>query len=150
MDDDFDEMPDEMQPVPPQLSASLRAFLNALSGQGEGHLFMPDMDVAYLAGAVLVRVDIPGLSSEDVDVSMYGHMLVIQGERVDDLEGVARIHHERPHSRFRRFVPMPPSANVDEISSNISRGVLTVTVPLSAPVEGQQIHVHDDEPPQER
>lgn len=97
------------------------------------HPFEPDMDIAIVGGAVLIRLDVPGLTMEQISIRKIQGMILIQGERVDDLKDVQRLMHERPHSPFRRAIPLqalPPLDPDAQPHAVVSRGVLTITLPM--------------------
>lgn len=80
-------------------------------------------------GETVYKLDLPGISREDIKVDVDGKQLVISGERKSETEKANYI--ERSCGRFERRLPMPDAAAEDEISARLIDGVLTVTVPIS-------------------
>ena len=64
-----------------------------------------------LALAVLVLIDVPGLGPEQLDLSLAGNMLTIQGAFPASAAADADHVHlrERPAGAFKRCVPLPAS-----------------------------------------
>jgi HSP20 family protein len=134
----MDDMDEQYGPDP------LSSFFGMMSRmQGVSHQFMPALDMAVVADSLIVRLDVPGLCGEDIEVGARPGLLTIQGERKDDLADVQRIHHERPHSAFRRQVRLPEGAMTDDIMASCKNGVLTVTIPFAQPEEPKRIEVQD-------
>jgi HSP20 family protein len=92
--------------------------------------FSPSIDVFERDGKFVVRVDLPGLSKEDVTVDVTDNFITIEGERKyereDDQEGVYRS--ERGYGRFLRRVPLPKGVKPDTATANFKNGVLEVKI----------------------
>jgi HSP20 family protein len=94
------------------------------------------------AQSVIVRVELPGMLKEDIDVSIYHGRLQIRGERSSG-EEEARHYHlmERAFGRFERSVPLP--SNVDTARAEVSyqSGVITVILPKTEAVPPTQLYI---------
>ncbi|XP_024528439.1 16.9 kDa class I heat shock protein 3-like [Selaginella moellendorffii] len=82
--------------------------------------------------AHIFKADLPGVSREEVKISMEdGRTLQISGERKkhesDESDKWHRV--ERSHGSFLRKFRLPESANVEAIKATVEHGVLTVTIP---------------------
>lgn len=109
-------------------------FLEPLSGEGTNtpsQVWTPVADVSEREDAFEVRVDLPGLSRDDVAVTFDNGQLQISGERRglrrDEKAQVHRI--ERWHGRFFRALTFGPNVEPDGIEATFEDGVLTVSVP---------------------
>lgn len=93
-------------------------------------------------GLVLVA-ELPGLTPDGIDVSLHGHELVIQGERVPEegLEGARVWRRERPTGRFSRTVALPFRVDADRIDARYAHGVLEVVLPRVAEERPVRIQV---------
>jgi HSP20 family protein len=82
---------------------------------------------------VLVRVDLPGLKKEELNVTVGEEGVTIEGERKLETEKNEREWYrtERAYGRFRRIVPLPEGFKPEEITATFGNGVLEVTVPLA-------------------
>lgn len=96
--------------------------------------WVPDMDILEKDGAVTVRVDLPGVRKEDIDVAVEGDMLVIRGWRLEAKEIKEETYHyvERAAGDFCRAISLPKDARLDAIVATYRDGVLEVTVPCAA------------------
>lgn len=78
----------------------------------------------------VVRLDLPGLSAEDVTVEVDGDSLVVRGERKDTRvqEGRDVRRSEVRYGAFRRAFTLPAQVAADAVSASYDAGVLTVRV----------------------
>src|SRR5579875_3651423 len=79
----------------------------------------------------IVRADLPGVSEDDLSVTLDDDVLTITGERraqSERREG-GYVRYERASGRFSRSVRLPEGVDADAITARIDRGVLEVTVP---------------------
>ena len=100
----------------------------------EAAAWMPDVDVFEKEGKLIVRTDLPGLRSEDIDVSVEGDMLTIKGHREEEKEIKEEDYFcsERATGDFLRTVRLPEGAKADKVEAHYENGVLEVTIPKPA------------------
>ncbi len=108
----------------------LDAFLRVDEREGAGG-WAPPMDVYETNDAVVVIAEIPGLTTDDIDIRIDGGSLTLQGERhfgknVRE-ENYLRI--ERHYGKFSRTWTLPPSIDVDRVQADFKDGVLEVRLP---------------------
>ena len=107
----------------------------------------PAIEVSERDGKYNVRVELPGLSVNDVKVEVANDALVIQGERKVEQEekdrGVQRT--ERQYGLFYRSIPLPEGADVEHANARFQNGMLEVTVPVPQQKEQRRsIPIQDD------
>ena len=97
--------------------------------------FQPKVDVVDEEGALRVTAELPGMSKDDVQLSIEDDVLTIRGEKRNEEEskenGVFRT--ERYYGYTQRAVPLPSSLNHDKAEATFDKGVLTVRFPKGAP-----------------
>src|SRR5439155_5613727 len=54
------------------------------SNERQGLMFVPDVEVKETGDAYLLHADLPGLTSDDVDVSVTGNRLTLSGTRKEE------------------------------------------------------------------
>ncbi|SRR5258706_11014445 len=83
------------------------------------------------AHSVIVKIEMPGMSKEDIDVSIYRGRLRIRGEKrsTGDLQG--RLYHlmERAFGRFERTISLPHNIDAAKAEVSYQDGVITVIMP---------------------
>jgi len=83
---------------------------------------------------VRITAELPGLSDEDVDVSVVGNQITIKGEKKSETEerkdDEDRQFHriERMSGAFQRSVALPFEIQAEAVKADVKDGVLTVTV----------------------
>jgi Molecular chaperone (small heat shock protein) len=92
----------------------------------------PNVDVAGDANKYEIKLDLPGLSENDISVEVRGDTLVVKGEKQESLEDnkdkkFYRV--ERRYGSFQRTLSLPDDAAVDDISATLKNGVLTLEIP---------------------
>lgn len=78
-----------------------------------------------------VMADLPGVSPEDVDISIDGNQLVMKAERKHRSEKNTGTFHrlERSYGSVQRRVQIPQNADIDNASTQFQNGVLSITFP---------------------
>lgn len=88
----------------------------------------PTVDVAESDREVVVRVELPGIDSQDLDVSISGNQLVLSGEKKESAESKGKdFHHsESRYGSFRRSVRLPEGIDTENVDAQYVNGVLTM------------------------
>ena len=134
----FDEI-ERMRSHMERLSSLLsRSF----AGQPASGVF-PLMNVTEDTDNYFVRAELPGIKSEDLDISVAGESLTVAGERRLPAEDAGATFHrrERESGYFSRILTLPGSVNAEAISAKITDGVLTVVLPKAEAAKPKQISV---------
>lgn len=100
--------------------------------------YLPSIGWSMLGGdvfeddkRVVVRVEVPGMDKEALDVEVQGNALVLRGEKRferEDSEGRYRIL-QCAYGNFRRVVPLPAAVVADQAKASYRNGVLRVELP---------------------
>lgn len=110
----------------------------------DGGTFVPKVDVAEDEKNIMLHVELPGMSKEEVTVTIGDdRTLVIKGEKKRETksEGTNYLRIERGYGSFMRSFSLPDYANADSVSATFENGVLTVTLAKSEPAAPKQIAV---------
>ena len=101
----------------------------------------PAVDLAETADAYLIKAELPGLTRDQLRISIHDGKLTLHGRR--EARVACEHYHqvERGHGEFFRTFALPVSANTDGIVAELSDGVLTVTVPKSEALRSRQVAV---------
>ena len=105
--------------------------------------WVPAIDILEEKERFVLRADLPGVSTEQIDISMDKGLLTISGERreqrSEQAEGLHRI--ERATGRFYRRFSLPETVDADGISAKSVNGILEVTIPKQPQVQARRITV---------
>jgi HSP20 family protein len=102
----------------------------------------PAVNIWERGDELYAEAEVPGLRSEDVDISVVGNELVIQGRRMDlDEEGVSYHRRERGVGEFKRVLRLPVEVDADKVEATLHDGVLLVKLPKAAAAKPRKIQV---------
>lgn len=105
--------------------------------------WVPDIEVLRGTDSLVVRADLPGVSPDDIEISIEDGMLTVAGERRQeqraDQHGVIRT--ERSYGNFLRTIVLPDGADDSHIEARVSNGVLEVVVPVAVENRSRRIPV---------
>jgi HSP20 family protein len=92
--------------------------------------------------SVMLEMEIPGVKSEQIDISVVGMELTIKIQRPDVAEeGVTYHRRERPVGDFTRVLRLPCEVNSDKVAAELQNGVLTLTLPKAEVAKPRKITV---------
>lgn len=122
-------------------------FSNVIPEFGEGWLpsrMMPSLDLSETDGAVEVRMDVPGIDPEKLDIEITGgNVLNVRGEKKEEKEEKGRTYHrlERRTGSFARSVALPCDVTEEKARAEYHDGVLTVKMPKVEAARAKKINV---------
>ena len=114
-----------------ELDALVRnAFGSGVPTTGNGIAFTPAAESVRDGDDAVVRLEVPGVTTEDIDVEVSNGRLVIRGERRDERSEDADGRHLREirYGRFERSFGLPSHVTADAVSASYDAGVLSVRV----------------------
>lgn len=106
-------------------------------------LLRPAMDVVENDKEVILRLDLPGLKPENVNVSIDDHTLTVSGQFGDTIEREGDRYHyrERRTGSFERSVRLPNTIDTENVDATFEHGVLNITLPKLPQAQPKQISV---------
>jgi HSP20 family protein len=115
-------------------SDMMRDFLGTRRAGGRGgrsqQLWSPRLAAYAKDSDLVLHADLPGVSLEDVDITLDGNVLTISGERKAATEESVNYYlNELPYGAFRRSVTVPEGVDADSIKARFENGVLEVVLP---------------------
>ena len=108
-----------------------------------GGMWWPAIDIAERDDAVVLKVEIPGMKSDEIDISVQGNTLTISGDKKESTEEKEenRYHIERRYGTFRRDILLPSGVDANKVEATYKDGILTVTLPKTEESKPQKITV---------
>jgi len=102
-----------------------------LFAQREADTEIAKFDFSENEKAVTVIAEIPGMTSDDVEVTLQDGVLTIKGEKKSKREEKGENFYlsERKFGSFSRAFRLPDGVKEDEIAADFKKGILTVTLP---------------------
>jgi HSP20 family protein len=104
---------------------------------------VPNMDVAETDKIIEIMAELPGLEKKDVELNVTDNLLTIRGEKKSEREEKNKDYHlvERSFGSFARSVELPAGVKPEDITAEIAKGVLKVTVQKPAPKQSRKIDI---------
>jgi HSP20 family protein len=104
----------------------------------------PAVDIKETDEAYSIEAELPGMSKDDIKVTVQDGVLSIQGERRQEEETGDRKHHrvERVYGSFIRRFTLPENVDENSIDANFKDGVLSLTLTKAEPAQPRAIEVN--------
>lgn len=137
---------------PSESLASLRRDMDRLLedffGDGpfrseRGGAFAPNVEVSDTKDAVVVKAQVPGVTKDNLHISVTDDTLTLKGEMKEEEEKEEKDYHRREfrYGSFTRTVPLPMAVQSDKAAAKLKDGVLEVTIPKSEKTKVKEIPV---------
>ena len=124
-----------------------RLMDEALAGGWNGgtlaSAWTPSVDVFEDKENLKIVMEIPGVSPEDVKISLENQVLTVQGEKKQVAEETSERWHryERSYGSFERMFTLPGSVDTGRIQARVEHGLLTLTLPKAEQARPRQIEI---------
>lgn len=123
----------------------MNRLLQAMSGDRTTGAALTMADVEETGDAYTIRLDVPGVKREDIDIQLDAGDLMVTGEiKEPQREGTVR-RRERPFGRFEHIISLPREINPDNLEAKLNNGVLTVRVGKAKVSSRRRIEVKEGE-----
>lgn len=126
----------------------MRQDMDRLFGQVAGRAYWPThagvfplVNVTEDKDHFYIRGEIPGMKSQEINISATGRNLTISGERKIASEGENVRYHrrEREDGKFSRVIALPSDIQVGKIEANYVDGILSIKIPKAEEAKPKQI-----------
>jgi HSP20 family protein len=103
----------------------------------------PSVDLSETDKTVEVRMDVPGIKAEEIDVQINNNLLTVSGDRKEEREEKGKTYHrvERRTGSFSRSFALPCPVAEDEVVAEYRDGILTITMPKTEEAKSHRIKV---------
>ena len=104
----------------------------------------PALDVADDKDNLVVKVELPGMKKEDINLSLHDGVLTVSGERKHEREARegGTFRSERYFGKFQRSVTLPSAVDSSKVNASYKDGILTVELPKAEEAKPKQIAVN--------
>jgi HSP20 family protein len=105
--------------------------------------FAPAVDVFENTEKVVLKLDIPGIKEEDLDIRVENQALTVRGERKFEAEEKEENFHriERRYGSFYRSFSLPTSVDTENVAASYDAGVLKLELKKKASAQPRQIKI---------
>ncbi len=102
--------------------------LRSSRGDRRGYTFQPAVDIFEDKESIIVKAELPGVKTEDINVNVEKNVLTISGERKlhheENKDGYHRI--ETSFGSFTRSFALPSTLDAETIDAQLDQGILTL------------------------
>lgn len=90
--------------------------------------FAPKIDISENKENILIDAEIPGVSKEDLKITLQDNILTIEGEkkRVSENKDQNYFREERCFGKFKRSFTLPVEVSSDDVNATFKDGMLSV------------------------
>jgi HSP20 family protein len=106
----------------------------------------PPVDILEKGNELILKIDLPEMNQDEIDIKVEENTLIIQGERkfIKEASDESYIQIERPYGTFRRHFTVPKMIDVEKIKAGYKDGVLRVVLPKREQIHPQRVLVEGE------
>lgn len=103
----------------------------------------PAVDIFETKDNLVLRAELPGMTKDEIKISVENNVLTLKGERHLDSEVKRENYHriERTYGTFHRSFTLPSQVDRNRIQARFENGVLEVTMPRSEEAKTKEIEI---------
>ncbi|HEX9940597.1 MAG TPA: Hsp20/alpha crystallin family protein [Thermoanaerobaculia bacterium] len=119
-------------------------FFNDLQGEEVGNRgWVPPVDIQETADGYKLEAELPGLTKEDINITLENNVLRLSGERKFEKDVKKENYHrvERTYGAFSRAFALPQQVNPEGVCAAFENGILTITVPKAEQAKPRKIAI---------
>ncbi len=138
------QLRDEMDRLFNGFFPSAARAANAVSGRS-----FPAMNVWEHGDQLFVEAEVPGLTGQQIEISVVGNSLTIQGnppavEAASAAGAAVETFHrrERAVGGFTRSIALPVEIDAEQVSAKLENGVLLITLPKAEKAKPRKVQVN--------
>lgn len=106
---------------------------------------VPSLDLTESNGTLEAKLDVPGMSPDEIEIEVTGDTLTISGEHAEETkeeDKEKKVHRvERRSGSFRRSVTLPCNVKEADVSAEYQDGVLTITLPKTEEAKSHRVSI---------
>jgi len=108
-------------------------------------VWSPPVDIVEREREVVIKMDLPEVDQNEIDIKVEENALIVQGERkfIKDTMDENYIQIERPYGTFQRTFAIPRTIDQEKIKASYKEGVLRITLPKKEASLPKQIVVEE-------
>jgi HSP20 family protein len=120
------------------------SFFNDAQGEEVSNRnWVPPVDIQETEEGYRLQAELPGLTKEDIDITLENNVLRLSGERKYERDVKKESFHrvERTYGTFSRAFALPQQVNAEGVQAAFENGVLTITVPKAEQAKPRKISI---------
>jgi HSP20 family protein len=119
------------------------AFTRPWGSDGQTTPGLPAVDMYQTDEDVVVKMAVPGIKPDDVQISVTADVLTIKGETTEESDNQEKAYHirEQRWGSFERTLTLPTAVRSDKAEAEFENGILKITLPKAEDVKPKTITV---------
>ena len=119
-----------------------RSYAEKGKGQIRANVY-PALNIYEEADRLLITAELPGVKAGDLDLSIEGETLTLQGkrDRRQNEAGISYHRREIESGSFSRAIALPVKVDAEHVGARLTNGILTITLLKASAVTPRQIKV---------
>jgi len=102
----------------------------------------PAVNIYHDADNLYITAELPGVSIEDLDISLEENSITIKGEKKSPIKEDVSFHRkERDEGSFNRVITLPVKIDPEKGKAELKNGILTVTLPKAEEAKPKKIEI---------
>lgn len=127
----------EMRRMQNEMNRLLSGFTTAAAPE------FPPVNLWVGENSVVVTAELPGMTEQDVDISLHEDMLTLRGRRQPQVDVDADWHRrERVYGSFSRTVELPFRVDPDRVTARFNNGILEIELERPEADRPRKIEIH--------
>ena len=116
---------------------------SSMNEELENAVWSPLTDISENKDQYILKMDLPGVSKENLKLNFHDGELIISGERKQEKEDKDSKYHriERTYGKYYRSFTLPQTIQADKINAEFKDGQLTITVPKSEEAKPKELEI---------
>jgi HSP20 family protein len=108
--------------------------------------WLPATDVSETPEAVTLRLEVPGLTRDQIKIAVENNMLTVRGEKRQETssENEKFRRTERSFGSFERSFSLPSYVDTERVQASLQDGVLSVTLPRREETKAREIQIEGE------
>lgn len=106
--------------------------------------WFPATDIFETKDDFVFKIELPGISKDDIKVELSGESLTVKGERKEEIEVKKEEFHriERCGGTFTRNFTLPKNANGEKVTASMKDGILELRIPKQEKTKTKAIPIN--------
>jgi len=119
------------------------SFFNSDAQGEETRAWVPPVDIQENGDAYLFHAELPGMSKDDIHITLENSVLRLSGERKFEKDAKKENYHrvERTYGTFTRTFTLPTQVDPEQVQAAFENGILTITVPKAEQAKPRRIAI---------
>ena len=104
---------------------------------------VPALDLSEDENEIRVKVELPGVEKDEVDIHLKEGQLVIEGEKKSEEEAENEMQYlcERSYGSFQRVIQMPSTVDTEKVKASFKNGILEIIIAKKEETKPKKVNI---------